>query len=467
MSVVLIKNIPLILKKKWVSYIVISIMVALVFFGFFYIIYKQNFNTTNRFNQQVRGLARTSTTYLANNYDLYGSPLTIKFQNIVKDFLNENGEVTNFQIFNTDGSVLFDSVHPNSQTNGSVSDQILDLSRNNVITSVITKNRIRVLVSPYFEEWGTHKYSLLFYPSYVQVDKDNWRFSLELGIIAILSVAVIVAIALLFILNERYKVHLEEKARLEVLDRQRQEFMVLVAHNLRTPVTVIQGYLSLLSEMEIPEIQKELVEPIGEASQNLYLLIEQILTITTVLGQRDLVISKEKLKLSDIIANIIKEYQSKIEEKKLSVSQNYIPKNINIFANRRYIELIFMALIENAIKFNKAGGAIKIDGKLEGDNTILAISDTGIGIAKTEQDRVFAGFHKADTHESVYDFNYKGTGLGLYTSKILVDAFGGNIWFESDEGKCSTFYISLPNFQEPSSKQSTNTAQNDTASQIN
>jgi signal transduction histidine kinase len=243
--------------------------------------------------------------------------------------------------------------------------------------------------------------------------------------------------------------------------------MVLVAHNLRTPVTVIQGYLSLLSEMEIPEIQKELVEPIGEASQNLYLLIEQILTITTVLGQRDLVISKEKLKLSDIIANIIKEYQSKIEEKKLSVSQNYIPKNINIFANRRYIELIFMALIENAIKFNKAGGAIKIDGKLEGDNTILAISDTGIGIAKTEQDRVFAGFHKADTHESVYDFNYKGTGLGLYTSKILVDAFGGNIWFESDEGKCSTFYISLPNFQEPSSKQSTNTAQNDTASQIN
>jgi signal transduction histidine kinase len=303
---------------------------------------------------------------------------------------------------------------------------------------------VRVLVSPYSEEWGSHSYSVAFYPSYAQVNRENWQFSLEVGIITILSVTVIAAIALLSILNERYKMHKEERDKLEAIDKQRQEFIMLVAHNLRTPITIIQGYISLLADMDISAEQKKMLEPVTETVRTLYLLVEQIVTITDVLGQDSLSFAKQDINLKEMIANIINEYQGKISEKELQVSQTHNPENMLIYTNERYIKMVFTFLIENAIKFNKTKGKISIKSYQENNNAVLSVTDTGIGINKAEQENIFVKFHKSDIKKSMYEFNYKGSGLGLYTAKVLVNALGGKIWFESIEGVGTTFYVSLP-----------------------
>ena len=438
------KKFPELFRKKGAIILIPALALVLILMSFIYIIVKQNSNTIIRFNEQIRGLTKTSTIYIANNYDLYGSPLTIKYQNIVKDFLESNNEVSKFQIFNTDGLVVFDSNHINNPTSSSVGDRILNLSRNDEITTLMTNNKINVLVSPYFEEWGTHKYSILLYPSYTLVDSQNRQFDIQASIITILLVFAIVAMVLLFLLTERYKVHKEEAERLAVLDKQRQEFMMLVAHNLRTPLTIIEGYLSMLSEAQMPAGLKKLVDPIGDATVNLNQLVERILTITAILGQPDVKISKENLKLQDVILDVIKGYQSKIDQKKLSVNLTFEPEDLAIFANKRYTKMIFTALIDNAIKFNKPGGEIRISGKDEANNAILTISDTGIGIAEKAQKEIFAQFSRADVDDGKYIYNYEGSGLGLYATKVLVESFGGKIWFESAEDRGATFYVSLP-----------------------
>jgi two-component system CheB/CheR fusion protein len=251
--------------------------------------------------------------------------------------------------------------------------------------------------------------------------------------------------AWLFIISERNKMHMEERARLEMLDRQRKEFMMLVAHNLRSPVTVINGYLALLSEMGIPTKQQELVQTIEEASHTLYLLIEQILSITSVLGEPNQSIGKETINVYEMLASIFEEYKAKIADKHLTVASQLSPKNLTLSTNRPYLKLILMALIENAIKFNKDKGEIKVIGKVDGDNILISIADSGIGVGEKEKATIFMGFHKSDKRKSIYDYNYSGTGLGLYVSKILSNALGGDIRFESTEGKGSTFDLYLPN----------------------
>lgn len=436
------KKLPGLFKRRGFVYSVAFLVLVTVILGYTLIIFRQNSIATNRFNQQISGIARTSTVYLASNYELYGSPSTIKFQNIVKDFLAENIEVKSFCIFDTTGKIVFDS---SSSLTGQIDADWLNKSREDTITPVKNGNHIQVLISPYFEEWGSHQYSVLFYPSYSEVNKENWQFSIELGLITFLSVLVIAGIALITTLNERFKLHQEEKSKLEKIDKQRQEFIILVAHNLRTPVTIIQGYLSMLSEMQISDEQKNMLTPVTETVRKLHLLIEQMLTITEILGQEKAIIEKQDLLVGEMVTRITNNNQDKIGEKGLSVAYDFEPDNITVFANKRFMQMTLEYIIENAIKFNHNKGSVTVNAYADNANTVIKISDSGIGIPKEEQANIFVKFHKSDPHKSMLDFNYAGVGLGLYTSKVLVEAMGGKIWFESVEDEGTTFYISLPN----------------------
>lgn len=431
-------------KKRLVYYILLGLILIGILGGYALIIINQNTDNIKRFNRQLEGTARISAVYLASNYNLYGSPPTIKFRSIAKNFLVENEEITKFELFDTDGSIVFASESPDRQDYGQVEAILLTYSRRDELTSIKDKNKIKILIAPYFEEWGSHKYSVLFYPSYEQVDSTNWQFSVELGIITLLSIIILAGIALTLTLRERSKMHEEEKFKLEKIDEQRQEFITLVAHNLRTPVTIIQGYLSLLTEMKISDEQKKMIEPVTETVHNLYLLIEQMLTITNLLGRENFTIEKQELKIQELVEGVLSEHQNKIDKQSLEVMQYYNPKGLSIYTNDRYIKMVLTLLIENAVKFNKPEGKIYIKAYNEHDNTVVSIADTGIGISKEEQGNVFVKFHKLDSHKSVYDYNYAGTGLGLYTAKVVIEALGGKIWFESTEAVGTTFYISLP-----------------------
>ena len=112
-----------------------------------------------------------------------------------------------------------------------------------------------------------------------------------------------------------------------------------------------------------------------------------------------------------------------------------------VYVDRARISQVILNIVNNAIKYTPPGGRITIRAKDEGDHVLVSVHDTGIGIAKKDLENIFSGFYHAGYKLS---YEYKGAGLGLALSKGIIESHGGRIWAESEVGKGSTFYFTLP-----------------------
>jgi signal transduction histidine kinase len=112
-----------------------------------------------------------------------------------------------------------------------------------------------------------------------------------------------------------------------------------------------------------------------------------------------------------------------------------------IYVDRARISQVILNIVNNAIKYTPPGGSITIQAKDEGDHVLVSVHDTGIGIPKKDLENIFSGFYHAGYKLS---YEYKGAGLGLALSKGIIESHGGSVWAESEVGKGSTFYFTLP-----------------------
>ena len=150
-------------------------------------------------------------------------------------------------------------------------------------------------------------------------------------------------------------------------------------------------------------------------------------------------ISQEPLLLSEVVKGYINEVR--LMDKNISLQLD-IPKDIYVYADRNGFHDIFVNLLSNAIKFTSEGGQIKIIARSKDDQIIHEIRDTGVGIPKDKIERVFDEFYQVETGK------HGGTGLGLAITKRLVEEHGGKIWVESQLGKGTTFYFTIPRYRE-------------------
>jgi len=146
--------------------------------------------------------------------------------------------------------------------------------------------------------------------------------------------------------------------------------------------------------------------------------------------------------ISQVIGRVVDNHKRLIREKKLRVEikkpEKILPK---IIIDRDKMEIALNNILENSINYTPAGGKIDISLKQNKGDILISIADTGIGIPKEQQDRVFSKFFRGTNAVKV---DTKGAGLGLYITKNIIEAHGGKIWFKSKEGKGTVFYIRLP-----------------------
>jgi signal transduction histidine kinase len=228
-------------------------------------------------------------------------------------------------------------------------------------------------------------------------------------------------------------------------EKMQKEFINIAAHELRTPIQPILGLSEVLRSKEKDEEKRRLVDIISRNAKRLQRLTQDILDVTRIESQL-LRLNKEKLNLNGLILSIIEEYKKETEDDNESdIKLLYNPiedNNIIVDADRYRITQIISNLIDNAIKFTKEGrgGTVSVSiKKKESDNwVIFSIKDTGSGIDPEIMPRLFTKF----TSKS-----FKGTGLGLFISKSIIEAHGGKIWAENNiGGKGATFSFSLPLF---------------------
>ena len=235
---------------------------------------------------------------------------------------------------------------------------------------------------------------------------------------------------------------LHDITRLRRLEQIRSDFVANVSHELRTPLSSIKGFAETLrtGALKDPAVAVEFLSSIEKHTDNMTALVEDLLDLTAIeSGQR--VPVQEPVALAEAVADVVKGLAPIAAKGKIRIESALAPDVPEVVADRGHLKQILANLLENAIKFNREDGWVKIQASRNGDRIELVVADSGSGIPAQDLPRIFERFYRVDKARSR---SMGGTGLGLAIVKHLVEANGGLITVESAVGHGSTFRISFP-----------------------
>jgi signal transduction histidine kinase len=275
-----------------------------------------------------------------------------------------------------------------------------------------------------------------------------------------------------FWLVKSVKKEYKQKEQLEIanvelkkLDKAKSDFINIASHQLRTPITVIQGVASMMLDGDMDKMPKkekqEFYRAVWDKSKKLQIIIHDILNATEFEGKEYSTMDKkvDSIDLQELIGKIVQDFEVETKERDLDLvllpTKEEIPK---INGQQKYLEEVFINLINNAVKYTPSGkltsdiriarkgkGRAKIVVSIENEknskSVLIKVKDNGIGIPPEAAPNLFKRFSRADNAVSMYT---DGTGLGLYIIKEIVEGHGGKVWFESELNKGTTFFVSLP-----------------------
>lgn len=244
-------------------------------------------------------------------------------------------------------------------------------------------------------------------------------------------------------IKERTRDLARANEELKRLDSLKSDFVSAVSHELKTPLTSIKGYASILKGGKLGEVtpeQKERLERIDKHSTNLTKLVNDMLDISRIESGR-VEMEIKPLSIKDVIEEVIEIIAPLVESKRIKVGLKIVPEVNKVLADRSQIERVFLNLLGNAIKFTPNEGKVTIRVSATDDQVQTDIIDTGIGIEKNDLDRVFDEFYRVD---NPINREKKGAGLGLSLTRRIVEAHKGKIWAASQMGKGTTFSFTLP-----------------------
>lgn len=235
--------------------------------------------------------------------------------------------------------------------------------------------------------------------------------------------------------------------RLLELDQMKTDFVSIASHQLRTPLTAIKGYSSMVLEEsygQVPLQIRGILEKILESSQRLIYIVNDLLDISRI-EQGKLTLNPEEVKVVNIIKNVVDELKINADKKGIALEFEVSPDDadLTIKADLSKIRQVFVNLIDNSIKYTFSG-FVRVSLEKKDGAAIMSVKDSGIGMSEDTLTRLFQKFSRA---RGIAKFRADGSGVGLYIVKEIVSAHGGKAWGESEgEGKGSQFYVSLPLF---------------------
>jgi len=220
-----------------------------------------------------------------------------------------------------------------------------------------------------------------------------------------------------------------------------------MSHELRTPLNAIIGFSEVLGERmfgELNEKQAEYTEDILSSGRHLLSLINDILDLAKIeAGRMELELTK--FDLPSAVENALILVRERTTRHGIKLERVIDEKLGDFVGDERKVKQILLNLLSNAVKFTPEGGQIKVEASLGDSAAIVSVTDTGIGIAKEDQEAIFEEFRQVGSN---YAQKREGTGLGLSLTKKFVEMHGGRIWVESELGKGATFTFTLPIKQE-------------------
>lgn len=225
------------------------------------------------------------------------------------------------------------------------------------------------------------------------------------------------------------------------LESMRRSFVANVSHEFKTPMTTIEGFIDGILDGTIPpENQEKYLKIVSDETKRLSRLVTTLLNLSRI-DTGELVLKPSEFDLSDTVCRIILPLEKLIENKHLEIQNIENLTTCNVFADRDLITQVIYNLIDNAIKFSTDGSYINIDVFSEDNKVHFKIRNGGIGISESELPHIFERFYKSDRSRSI---DKKGTGLGLYIVKTIINLHKGQITVRSIEGEYCEFEFWIP-----------------------
>lgn len=225
------------------------------------------------------------------------------------------------------------------------------------------------------------------------------------------------------------------------VDRMKSDFISFATHQLRTPLSGIKWMLELArQEAEVPPGLASYVSDAAAAAERLVRMVNELLDISRLESGR-LTTVDQPTRLDEVVRSVLADLKTLIAERRHHVTLVTDERVRSVMVEADLFRHVVANLVSNAAKYTPAGGAIAVRVSDDGSGARLEVQDSGIGIPKAAQPRLFEKFYRAD---NVHALDTEGTGLGLYLARLIVEHFGGRLRFESEEGRGSTFVVTLP-----------------------
>src|SRR5690606_6703604 len=250
-------------------------------------------------------------------------------------------------------------------------------------------------------------------------------------------------------MSERLKLTMQDKdkereklalavQKLSELDQQQKEFIGNVTHEFKTPLTSIKAFIDLLDMYpDDEELQMTARSHIASETQRLYEMVEKVLQLSA-MQKYDFEYNKERLEVSQMIGSVLGGLKGKMDKFGLTLVTDLHEAYIE--ADKDYMNIVLANLLDNAIKYNKPNGHIYVSNVVKGDQVVIEISDTGIGIPSEVTDKIFEAFYTVDKNRSR---EHGGAGLGLSLAKRYAETQGGSIAIVKSDANGTTFSLTF------------------------
>lgn len=224
----------------------------------------------------------------------------------------------------------------------------------------------------------------------------------------------------------------------------RDEFVFIAAHELRTPVTAIRGYLSMVLDENFGKIKDEVkkaLSTVERANNRLVQLVQDLLQVARSEAGK-LKIDLKEVNIKNTVNSIVEQLKSLSDQKGISVEYKELGKETIVLADEDKLSEVLVNVIGNAIKYTLGSGSIEVYHEIDNDKKLLIthVKDHGMGMKKEDMEKLFSKFYRIQTDETSH---IEGTGLGLFICKEIIERMGGKIWVDSEIGKGSIFSFSL------------------------
>jgi len=225
-------------------------------------------------------------------------------------------------------------------------------------------------------------------------------------------------------------------------EQSKREFVDNASHELKTPISVLRGIVETLLEEEEDQRKRQFLEKAIRRIEQMQNLVEDLLTLTKLESGRER-LSLSEFKLRELVEEVYDSLEQEFVKREVSF-ENLVDDSFKMFADRQKFFLLLRNLIDNAVKYNKKGGKVRVLAKKEGNKQIVEIEDTGIGIPPEHVPFIFERFYRVDKGRSR---EMGGTGLGLSIVKHIVFSHGGEIRVHSKTGEGSVFSVIIPIYE--------------------